>query len=72
MRKLFENAVEIATLRHALSAADAREVAQRPLVEAALAWLPEHAEYTAGCATCEQLVEAARAYRAARGGEDVT
>jgi hypothetical protein len=65
MRKLFENAVEIATLRHALSVFDARDAAQRPLVAAALAWLPEHAEYTAGCATCEALVEAARAHRAA-------
>jgi hypothetical protein len=40
-----------------------------PLVAAALAWLPEHAEYTAGCATCEALVEAARAHRAAVDGD---
>jgi Lar family restriction alleviation protein len=39
--------------------------ARQKLIAAALAWLPEHAEYTAGCATCEALVEAARAHRAA-------
>jgi hypothetical protein len=48
--------------QHALEAQARRDA---PLVAAALAWLPEHAEYTAGCATCEALVEAARAHRAA-------
>jgi hypothetical protein len=51
--------------RARLSALEAQAKRDAPLVAAALAWLPEHAEYTAGCATCEALVEAARAHRAA-------
>lgn len=54
-----------AQFRTALREARAASARDRALVVAALAWLPIHAEYTAGCATCEALVEAARAHRAA-------
>jgi hypothetical protein len=56
---------EFQKLRERVDALEAQARRDAPLVAAALAWLPEHAEYTAGCATCEALVEAARAHRAA-------